>query len=51
MPEIWGMQSTPPLQSFPGSLWPGVVAPDRVLSKGQIEMFDYLNWEQTNELR
>ena len=25
---------------FPGSLWPGVVAPDRALSMGQIELFD-----------
>ena len=32
------MQSTPSLPSLPGPLWPGVVAPDRVLSKGQIEL-------------
>ena len=25
---------------LPDSLWPGVVAPDRVLSIGQIELFD-----------
>ena len=32
------MQSTPSLPSLPGPLWPGVVAPDRVLSMGQIEL-------------
>ena len=26
--------------TMPGPLWPGVVAPDRVLSMGQIEVFD-----------
>ena len=31
------MQSTPSLPSLLGPLWPGVVAPDRVLSMGQIE--------------
>ena len=30
--ELWGMWSTPSLPSYPGSLWPGVVAPDRALS-------------------
>ena len=34
-----GMQSTP-LLSLPDPLWSGVVAPDRVLSRGQIELFD-----------
>ena len=38
--QLWGMRSTPLLQLLPGSLWPGVVAPDRVLSMGQIEWFD-----------
>ena len=37
MLELWGMQSTPSLPSLPGRLWPGVVAPERVLSMGQIE--------------
>ena len=37
MLELWGMQSTPSLPSLPVHLWPGVVAPDRVLSMGQIE--------------
>ena len=34
------MWSNPSLPSLAGSLWPGVAAPDRVLSMGQIE----LNW-------
>ena len=38
MPELWGMWSTPSLPSLPGPLWPGVVAPDRVLSMGHIEL-------------
>ena len=32
------MQSISSLPSFAGSLWLGVVAPDRVLSIGQIEL-------------
>ena len=35
--EAPGMQST---SSLPGSLWAGVVAPDRVLSMAQVEQFD-----------
>ena len=38
MLELWGMRNTPSLPSLPGSTWPGVVAPDRVLSMGQIEL-------------
>ena len=38
MLELWGMWSTSSLPSLPGRLWPGVVAPDRVLSMGQIEL-------------
>ena len=34
------MWSTPSLPLLPGSLSSGVVAPDRVLSIGQIELFD-----------
>ena len=34
--ELWGIQCTPSLPLLPGPLWPGVVAPDRVLSMGQI---------------
>ena len=36
------MRSTPLLPSLPGPLWPGVVTPDRILSMGQIELFDHL---------
>ena len=32
------MWSTTSLPSLPGPLWPGVVAPERVLSMGQIEL-------------
>ena len=42
MLELWGMRSTPSLQSLPGPLWPGVVAPDRALSMGLIELTAYL---------
>ena len=35
---LWGMQSTPSLPLLPGSLWLSVVAPDRALSMGQIEL-------------
>ena len=41
MLELLGMQSIPPLPLLPSLLWPGVVAPNRVLYMGQIE----LNWE------
>ena len=40
MLEFWRMQSTPSLPLLPDPLWPGVVAPDRVLSMSQIELFD-----------
>ena len=35
--EILGMQSSSLLPLLPDPLWPGVIAPDRVLSMGQIE--------------
>ena len=38
MLELMDMQCTPLLPSLQGSLWPGVVAPKRVLSMGQIEL-------------
>ena len=38
MQELWGAQSTSSLPLLPGQLRPGLVAPDRVLSKGQIEL-------------
>ena len=34
------MWSTSSLPLLPGSFRPGVVAPDRVLTMGQIELFD-----------
>ena len=40
MLELLGMQSTFSLPLLLGSLWPGVIAPDRVLSMCQIELFD-----------
>ena len=39
--EIWGIRSTPSLPLLPGSLWPGVIEPDWVLSMGQIEQTVY----------
>ena len=36
------MQRTPSLPLLPGPVWSGVVAPDWVLSMGQIERFDIL---------
>ena len=38
MQEIWGMWSTLSLPSFPGPLWPGVVAHESILSMSQIEL-------------
>ena len=38
MLEIVVKRSTPSLPSLPGLLLPGVVAPDRVLSMGRIEL-------------
>ena len=38
MLELWGMRSTPSFPSLTGPLWLGVVAPDRVLSMGNIEL-------------
>ena len=38
MLELWGMWSTPPLSFLTGPQWPGVVAHDRVISMGQIEL-------------
>ena len=39
MLELWGMRSTSSLLLLPGRLWSGVVAPDRVLSMNQMELF------------
>ena len=40
MQELWGMWSTPLLPLDPDLYCPRVVAPERVLSMGQIELFD-----------
>ena len=43
------MCSTPSLPLLPGPLWPEIVAPDRVIAIGQIELFDF--WTvQTKDL-
>ena len=42
MLELWRIRSTLSLSSLPGPLWPGVVAPDRVLSMDQTELTVYL---------
>ena len=38
MLKLWGMWSNSSLPSLPGQLWLVVVAPDRVLSMGLIEL-------------
>ena len=40
MVRLWRMLSTPLLPSHPDPPWPKVLAPDRVLSMGKIELFD-----------
>ena len=40
MLELWGMQSTPSSPSPLGPIWSEMVAPDRVISMGQIELLD-----------
>ena len=50
--ELQGMQSTPSFPLLPGSLWLRVVALDRVLSMGQIElnhilMLNWIAWNRT----
>ena len=52
MLELWGMQSTSSLPSLSGPLWPKMLAPDRVLSMGQIElncifMLNWIAWNRT----
>ena len=52
MLKFWGMQSTFSLPLLLGPLWPGVVAPDRAPSMGQIElrcilMLNRLVWNET----
>ena len=38
--KIWRMWRTPSLPSLPGPHWLRVIAPDRVLSIGQLVQFD-----------
>ena len=40
MLELWRVRSTPLLPSLPGPLLSGVVAPDKVLLIGQMQLFD-----------
>ena len=52
MLELWGMQNTSSMLSLSGPLRPGVVAPDRILSIGQIElkcvlMVNWITWNKT----
>ena len=52
MLELWGMRSTPSLPALPGPLWLRVVATDRVLSMGQVEltcvlMLNWIAWNRT----
>ena len=44
--ELWGKRSTPSLPPLSSLPWPGVIAPDRVLSLSQIELNSVLslNW-------
>ena len=45
MQELWEMWSICSLPSLPGPIWSGVVAPDRALFMGRIELnrgFEYL---------
>ena len=44
------MQSTPSLLSLAGPLWSGVVAPDRILLLGQIELSVVLSQTELFEL-
>ena len=50
MLEFWGIRTTPSLKSFLFLLWPGVVAPDKVLSMSEIELSCVLmlNWIISN---
>ena len=50
MLEFGGMQSTPSLPSFLGSLWPEVVAPDRLLCMDQIELNCVLCFTELHEI-
>ena len=38
MMELWGMRGPPSIPLLPGPFMPGGVAPDSVISMGQIEL-------------
>ena len=38
IPDFGGIQITPSLPSLPSSIWPEELAPDRILSMGQIKL-------------
>ena len=40
MLDLWGMWSTSSVPLLPGPIWAAVVAPDKVLSMGQKNLFD-----------
>ena len=40
MLKLWGTWGTPLLPSLSDPQWPGVVAPNRILSVGQIKLID-----------
>ena len=42
MLELWGMRGTPSFPLLSGPVLSEVIAPDRVLSMGQVELFDPL---------
>ena len=44
---LWGMRSTPLFPLLPGSLWPGMVAPDKALSI--LKAFDAIHTERERE--
>ena len=47
--ELWGMLSASSLPLFPSPLWPGMVIPVKVLTMGQIELFNHLlYWKPFN---
>ena len=52
MLTLWGMWSIPSLPLLPGPFWVWVVAPERVLSMGHIElnwvlMLNWIIWKRT----
>ena len=52
MLELWEMQSSPLLPSLSGPLFLGIIAPDRLLRIGQIElkcvrMLNWIVWHRT----